>query len=47
MSEAVMEFIRTNLSQIVAGGTAFGCFMGALAHMSGYAIKQVLGLFDK
>lgn len=47
MTEAVMEFIREYLPKLSEAGVSLGGFIGALAVLSGYAIKQAISFFDK
>lgn len=47
MTETVMEFLREYLPKSIEAGFAIGIFVGATAALSGYAIKQALGFFDK
>lgn len=47
MTEAVMEFLRVYLPKSIEAGFALGVFVGAIAALSGYAIKQALCFFDK
>lgn len=43
----VMDFVKVYLPKLAESGTALGGFMGAVAFLTGYAIKQALGFFDK
>lgn len=47
MTEAVMEFVREYLPKSIEFGFGIGGFLGGIATVSGYAIKQALSFFDK
>lgn len=47
MTEAVMGFIELYMPELIGGGFAVGGFMGALACLAGYGIKQALSFFDR
>lgn len=47
MTENVVEFIKTYLTDIVSVGSAAGFLLVGIGSLLGYAISKVQGLFDK